>query len=190
MLVRFRAAEGCEPQQTFIWDSVWLNNISGAGGYADWILAGANDDPQQRGGLRARMQLLTSIVLQLFTDQRLPESMQPPGRPGDDPRGWWGDSLKLDGEPNAPIGSLLWTLERLPLNEAARLAPDICKAALQVILDQGAAERFDVTAAADPQGFLGVIVKAFDHLGRSLLDQNFEVLWQQIANPAPMTFVR
>lgn len=191
MRIRFRTAEGCEPQQTFIWDSVWLNNVSGIGGYADWILAGAGDPPQQRGGLRARMQLLTSVVLCLFTDRRLPEEMTAPGAAGDDPRGWWGNSLRLDGEPADELGSLLWTLERSPLTaDTAALAKAYCEQALQVILDQGAVARFDIDASTDPRGFLAIQVRAFDHVGKPALAEVFEVLWRQIADPAQMTFAR
>ncbi len=192
MRIRFRQAEGCEPQQSFIWDTVWLNNVSGDGGYGDWILAGAGDPPQQRGGFRARMQLLTSVVLCLFTDRRLPEELSPPGAESDDPRGWWGNSLRLTGEPEAELGSLLWTLERSPLtNATASLAKTYCEEALQVILDQGAAGRFEVEATAhSARGFLGIEVRAFDHVGKPALAQVFDVLWQQLGAPAQMTYAR
>lgn len=192
MRIRFRQAEGCEPQQNFIWDTVWLNNVSGNGGYGDWILAGPGDPVQQQGGLRARMQLLSAVVIQLFTDRRLPEELAAPGAEGDDPRGWWGDSLRLTGEPDAEMGSLLWTLERSPLtNATAALAKTYCEQALQVILDQGAVGRFEVETNVNvARGFLSIEVRVFNHLGKPALSQVFDVLWQQIGTPAQMTFAR
>lgn len=189
MRIRFRDAEGCEPQQNFIWDSAWINTADA--GYADWIMADDEDPVQMRGGMRARMQLLSSVVMCLFTDRRLPEELAAPGNQADDPRGWWGDSLRLAGEPEAELGSLLWTLERSPLtDQTASLAKSYCEEALQVITDQGAVARFEVETSVDRRGFLAIEVRAFDHAGLPNLAQVFEVLWQQIANPAAMTFAR
>lgn len=189
MLVRIRDAEACDQRQTFAWDSVWINMADAGGGYADWILAGPDDPPEQRGGLRARMELATAILIQVFTDKRLPEGMR---RANDDtdPRGWWGDSIKLDGEPAGETGSLVWTLEREILNDdTARQAKDYIEDALQMILDQGAVSRFVVTTAAVRlQGLLTIKIDAFDRAGKPLASFVYDVAWGQLRNPAPMTF--
>jgi len=196
MRIRFRDAEACEPAaQTFIWDTVWINGINSEsviGGYGDWILAGPGDPTGQLGGFRARMQLATAVVLQLFSDRRLPEELTAPGDARDDPRGWWGNSLRLDGEPDAEMGSLLWTLEREPLTQAtADLARVYCEQALEVITNQGAVGRFEVETSVDiARGFLGIEVRAYDHVGNPALAEVYEVLWQQMATPAQMTYAR
>ena len=192
MRIRFREAEGCEPAATtFIWDTAMFAGEQGT--YGDWVLAGLGDPAQQRGGLRARMQLLTAVVLQLFSDRRLPESATAPASESEDPRGWWGNSLRLAGEPDREMGSLLWTLERNTLGpDTARLAEQYCSDALQVFVDQGACERFEVEASADPvRGYLALEVRLFDYRNkRPVLAETFEVLWQQLADPAPMAMAR
>jgi phage gp46-like protein len=192
MLVRIRDAEACEPRETFAWDSVWVNNEGAGGGYADWIMAGPDDPPAQAGGLRARMELHTAILIQVFTDKRLPEGMRNPASDAD-PRGWWGDTFKIDGEPAGETGSLLWTLERSPLDDdTARLAKDYVEEALQVILDQGAVSRFDVATSADRRlQMLTISIGAYDRAGKPITNPLvYDIAWAQIAAPAPMTFAR
>lgn len=170
-----------------------INRLDASGGYADWILADPknNGDPaEQGGGLRARMGLHTAILICLLTDKRIPEGEESPAG-DDDPRGWWGDSVRLDDEPEGvEIGSLLWTLERATLdNETAKLAVDYCYEALQVLIDQGAVARFEVEAAVNQlQGFLGLTVRAFSQAGQLVYDQQFETLWRETQNPARMNY--
>lgn len=191
MLVRIRDLEACDAaDQTFAWDTVWYNRLDAQGGYGDWILAGADDPPEQHGGMRARMALDTAILLQVFSDKRLPEGMRPPGSV-EYPRGWWGDSIRLVGEPEAVMGSLLWTLERGSLDDdTARTAKDYVDEALQVILDQGAVARFETTARADKvRGRLTISIAAFNRAGQRINSNNvFDVVWAQVAHPAPMNF--
>jgi phage gp46-like protein len=190
MLIRVRDTEACEPQSTFLWDSVWLNALHATGGYADWIMAGAEDPAEQRGGLRARMQLMTAILICLFTDRRLPPGETRPGN-NQDPRGWWGDSIRLSDEPDAQLGSLLWTLERSVLNaETVRLAYDYCEEALQVLIDQGAVARFELEVRADQvQGHLLIEVRAFDHANIEQVSTHYDIVWQQLRTPAGMNYI-
>lgn len=190
MKIRVRDTEGCEPDESFLWDSIMVNRPDASGGYADWIMAGPDDPPSQRGGLRSRMGLHTAILICLLTDRRLPEGVPSPRDDGD-PRGWWGDSIRLEDEPDTEIGSLLWTLERGTLDEdVARLAKDYAEEALDVLIDQGAVGRFEVETEADKaRGFLVIRVGAFDHAGARIYDERFNFLWRaELSRPAPMNF--
>jgi phage gp46-like protein len=187
--VRMRDTEGCAPESTFFWDTVFYNVLSANGGFGDWIMAGADDPAEQRGGLRARMAIPTAIVIQLFSDKRLPDGMTPPGNDGDR-RGWWGDSVRIPGEPEFETGSLLWTLARSTLSpDVANRAKDYCEEALQPLIDQGAVARIAVSTQADQvRGILGISVEAYDSADGVAASLDFEVLWQQIASPARMTY--
>lgn len=190
MKIRVRDAEACSPDESFLWDSVWINRPDASGGYADWIMAGPDDPPSQRGGLRSRMGLHTAILISLFTDRRLPEGITPPNDDRD-PRGWWGDSIQIDDEPGVEIGSLLWTLERGTLDaDVVALAMDYTEEALQPILDQGAVARFEIETEADQvRGFLIIRVRAFDSAENAIYDERFNFLWRaELATPAPMNF--
>lgn len=187
MLVRIREIEGCETQPSLYWDTVWTNRPDISGGFGDWILAGEDDPQDQRGGLRARMALLTAVVICLFTDRRLPDDMPAP-TPDGDPRGWWGDSIKLEGEPDVPMGSLLWTLERSTISdETAKLAQQYAEEALEILITQGAAAEIVVEAWVErSSGMLGLSVALFSQAGDKLADQQFDLYWQQTRDPAPM----
>lgn len=178
--VRIRENEACRPDQFLLWDSVWVQRLDASGGYCDWVLATDGDPAEARGGLRSSAALNTAVLISLFTDRRLPPDMASPYG-DDDPRGWWGDSIKFDDEPEQPMGSLLWTLTRGTLgDDTARLAVDYCLDALQPIVDQGAVSRFDVTATPDvARGWLVIGVKGYSQAGDARFDQRFEVLWQQ-----------
>lgn len=190
IVIRKRDTESCEPDESYLWDSVMVNRPDASGGYADWIMAGADDPASQRGGLRSRMGLHTAILIQLFTDRRLPEGMTPPND-DHDPRGWWGDSIKLEDEPDTQMGSLLWTLERGTLDEeTVRLAKDHAEEALEPLLDQQAVALFEVeTEAEKTRGFLVIKIRAFDAAGGVIYAEKFNFLWRsELANPAPMNF--
>jgi phage gp46-like protein len=191
MLFRMRDAEGCEPVGNLLWDTRWLNSVNGYGGYGDWIMADADDPAEQRGGMRARMQLHTAMLICLFTDKRLPDYMTPPGN-DTDRRGWWGNSIRLEGEPEAELGSLLWTLERGTVagnGDTAGKAVDYATEALQVLIDQGAVARFEITATSDAvRGRLELNVAAFDRAGNVLARPVFDIVWQQTRSPAPMNY--
>ncbi|MDX2265452.1 MAG: phage GP46 family protein [Hyphomicrobiales bacterium] len=187
MRIRVREAEGCEKQPFLLWDSVWLQRPDATGGYADWLMADRGSAAS--GGLRSDKALHTATMICLFTDARLPAD-HPLAEEVDDPRGWWGDSVRLDGDPEAPIGSLLWTLERSPItNETAEEAREICEAALDVLIKQGAVARTEVEVEADKAaGRLLIEVRHFANSGLRAYAQQFDVLWGQEARFAQMNF--
>ncbi|MBL8844818.1 MAG: phage GP46 family protein [Hyphomicrobium zavarzinii] len=190
MLVRKRSTEGCERQPQLLWDSVWVQRLDATGGYADWILAGAGDQPESLGGLRAESALHTATLLILMTDARAPDELQLAGA-DDDRRGWWGDSIRLDGEPEQPLGSLIWTeIERGVADEATSVrVRDHAIDALAVLIEQGAVARTEVETVLRPeQGFLGLIVRHFDYGDARIYDQRFAVVWAETRRNAPMNF--
>jgi len=189
MKVRIRDTEACEPQPLLLWDTIWVQRLDASGGYGDWKLAGSGDQAASRGGLRAESALHTATLLALFTDRRCPEDETLPSD-DPDPRGWWGDSVKLDGEPEDETGSLLWLLERAVLNDTtARRAETYAREALGTLIDQGAVAATDVTATADPRrGTLEILVVHYDRAGARTYEQRFGVLWEQSARGAVMTF--
>lgn len=189
MLVRFRDAEACEPDVNLLWDTVWIQRLDATGGFGDWKLAGPGDQAASRGGLRSEAVLHTATLLQLFTDRRLPADVANPAADSD-PRGWWGNAIRLDDEPDAELGSLLWTLERSALTDRlASQAHDIVTDAMAVLATQGAVARTEVETSVDRrQGALMIVVRHYSHAGERIYDQRFGVLWAQSARNAPMTF--
>lgn len=188
MEVRIRDAEGCDDNALLLWDSVWVQRLDAGGGYADWIVADA-DEKGNAGGLRARAALHTATLLLIFTDRRLDDDEATPDDSGD-PRGWWGDSVKLPGEPDEPQNSLLWTLERGVLNdESAFLAKDYCEDSLHILKDQGAVARSDVETAANvAAGRLEIMIRHYDRSGGEIYAQMFDVIWDQETAPAQMNY--
>lgn len=187
--IRTRALEACETQPHLLWDTIWVQRVDASGGYGDWILAGPGDQIESRGGLRSEAAIHTATMLQIFTDRRLPDDLANPFDDGD-PRGWWGDSIRLEGEPDVPLGSLLWTLHRSILDSRiALLARDYAEEALKVLLDQGAVARTDVATVHDEvAGTLFMTIRHFSQDGAKIYDQRFGVLWDQERRPAQMNF--
>lgn len=178
--LRVRIGEGEKAQPNLLWDSVWDKDI----GSADWALAGA-DEAQNRGGLRAKAALHTAIVLALFSDRRIPD--QHPLRKyvtGDDPRGWWGNSVDVRADlGEEELGSLLWVFARAVLTDAVRLEVEAeARAALHCLIKQGAASRIDIKAIAE-QAFnrCDLIVQIYGRDGTLTYDTKFEDLWRQAA---------
>lgn len=186
--IRYREQEACETQPDLQWDTIWIQRLDASGGYGDWIIAGA-DDGENAGGLRAKAALHTATMLCLFSDRRLPADATPPGN-DNDPRGWWGDSVPIDGEPEVPLGSLLWTLERAVLTtRTLQLAQDYAEEALAVLATQGAVARTDVTVGGDArQGRLDILVEHYAHDGARVYEQRFARLWGQTMAPAQMNY--
>lgn len=193
MQIRIRDSEGCEVQPHLLWDSVWHQEIGAEGGFADWHLESPvadGGDPANQGGLRARATLHTATMILLFTDARAPEGEALPDM-SEDRRGWWGDSYPLPGEPeDARLGSLLWLLERSPLDDATRItARDYVAEALDTLRLQGAVARTDVDVVTDIlAGRLEILVRHYSHSGATIYDQRFDVLWRQEITPAQMNF--
>ena len=186
--ISLRTDEACDPQPFLLWDTVWVQDrIDAVGGYGDFALA-QPDETLNKGGLQARRALHTAILIQLFTDKRLPDDQRLDDG-SDDPRGWFGDSLPFDDDPHdQPLGSLLWTLERGTLSiETAQLAKEYAEQALQVLIDQGAAERIAVEAEAlIAKGQLSLGVDVYSpRFGNTrfllgLSHPAMQVVWQQM----------
>ena len=102
--ISLRTDEACDPQPFLLWDTVWVQDrIDAVGGYGDFALA-QPDETLNKGGLQARRALHTAILIQLFTDKRLPDDQRLDDG-SDDPRGWFGDSLPFDDDPHdQPLG--------------------------------------------------------------------------------------
>ena len=187
--IRIRDTEGCESQPHLLWDTIWIQRTDASGGYGDWIMAGPNDQAESAGGLRSEMALHTATILCLFSDRSLPDGYDSPNDDGDR-RGWWGDSVKLQGEPAGEFGSLLWTLERSVIDDrVVQLAADYAREALEVLLEQGAVARTEVETAGDAaRGLLTMTVRHYSAAGAIRYEQRFSVLWGQEASPKPMNF--
>lgn len=179
MTLRVRIDEGGAPQPLLLWDSVWVPAL----GFADWALAGP-DETQNRGGLRAKAALATAVVLALFTDVRCPDDHPLRYLADGDQRGWWGDGIDVRTDlGEAPLGSLLWLLERAPLTSeiVSRWAPTIVKDALAPLVRQLAVTRIDVeTSANETQSRLEILIRLYGRDGEKIFDERFAAVWQQI----------
>ncbi|MFZ4807462.1 MAG: phage GP46 family protein [Hyphomicrobiaceae bacterium] len=187
--IRIRDTEACDRQPQLLWDTIWVQRLDASGGYGDWILAGADDQVDSRGGLRAEQAIHTATMLCLFTDRRAEDDDVLPTDDGDR-RGWWGDSIRLNEEPEVPLGSRLWLLERAVLTDRTPgLAKDYAEEALAVLADQAAVARTEVETWSDATaGALYIAVRHYSHDGTRTYDQRFGVLWAQTSRAVPMNF--
>jgi phage gp46-like protein len=188
--ISIRQNEACSSGPFLYWDTIWVQRIDASGGYGDWILAGDGDQKDSRGGLRSEAALHTATILQLFTDAQAEEGDRLPDNSGDR-RGWWGNSIRLPGEPDYELGSTIWVeIERGVLTEdVAKSVKRRAEWALAVLVDQGAVARTDVATGIDTsRGLLWIDVSHFSHDGETVYEQRFGVVWQQIGNSPQMTF--
>lgn len=179
-MLRVRIDEGNDPQPQLLWDSIWRP----ADGFADWAIAGPTEK-LNRGGLQATQALHTAIILCLFSDKRCPDD-HPLRKLIDDSdlRGWWGDGIDVRADlGETELGSLLWILERAPLDEEyRRWAEQIATEALAPLIAQGAAARIDVTAIAEAAfDRLDLLVQVYGRDGTQIYDYRFDDLWKQAA---------
>jgi len=136
------------------------------------------------GDLKAEQGLATQVLICLMTDRRVDPSEL---RPGDENRGWIGDSFdRMDGEDE--LGSRLWLLRRGTLYEGIEtVAEAYAREALQQLINQEAVVRIDVAATADrTRNRLDLAVALYGRNGSQVYNSNFEILWRQIdgvANP-------
>ncbi len=190
MDIRIRDTEACDEQPHLLWDTIWVQRLDASGGHGDWILSGDGDQSASRGGLRSEAALHTATLLILFTDARAPDDVALPTDDGDR-RGWWGDGLRLEGEPDMPLGSLIWLeVERGVLTEPTRARVQLAaEEALAVLADQGAVARTEIeTGIDDRRSMLWLLVSHFAHDGARVYEQRFGVLWRQTLQPARMTY--
>jgi len=134
----------------------------------DWILAD--------GDLLTGSDLVTSMLLSLFTDaMAAPDDVIPDGT--GDPRGWWGDQF----EPDAPIGSKLWLLDReKQTQQTLNRAYDYIAEALQWLIDDGVVGRFDIQVQWVRASFLGAQVMAYAPSGAPLYTGQYLWAWKGI----------
>ena len=169
--IRVRQTEATDPQPSLLWDTQFNQNMQ----TWDWMLAG-NADPTNNMGLRVTRPLDTAILIQLATWRRAEAYDVLPG--GNDPRGWWGDSVDLEDN-ETKIGSRLWLLYRSPLNaDTAQRAQNYAIEALQTFIDQGAVASFNVVATYDiVKGWLMLQIDGYSQDGAKVYNQQFSRLW-------------
>lgn len=105
------------------------------------------------GALAADHDIKTSVLISLFTDRRA-ESDDVLPNPGGSLRGWWGDALS-----DRRIGSRLWLLGReKQLREVVARAKEYAEEALAWLVEDGVAQRVQVTAYIAAPGWLALEV--------------------------------
>lgn len=133
--------------------------------HADLVLDG--DD------LATDERLDTAVILSLFTDARAE-----PGEidPGDDPRGWWGDTFaSRDGD---QLGSKLWLLRReKQLPAVLQRAKDYAEDALAWLLEDGIASAVTVNAEFTERGTLGLAVEIHRPNGGAPFNRQYQYVW-------------
>lgn len=168
MDIRIRDNEEERAQPYLLWDTVWDT----AQHTGNWQMMGD-------GNLKSDAGIETAVIIQLFTDKRLPDYMDL--EEGSDRRGWFGDKVDIQTESGEEeMGSLLWTLERQVLtDEIARRAKFYAEEALQVLINQGAVERQEIVVEYDRQkGMMWLDVKLFSHDGNVAYERKFQYLWE------------
>lgn len=93
---------------------------------------GVGDYAVANGDMGYGNDLLTSVIISLFTNRRLPDEVK---RHDDYRGGWWGDAYST-----RLIGSRLWLLNRAKKTDSTSLlvqAKDYCNEALQWLIDDG-----------------------------------------------------
>jgi phage gp46-like protein len=175
----YRLNEGCGEQPSLLWDSVW-NPLDGQG---DWALAGA-DEAQNRGGLKATNAIHTAVLIALFTDKRVPDEHPLRYLADNDPRGWWGDGVDVRADlGEAPLGSLLWLLQRAPLDASTeQWAIAFAQEALYPLIAQQVVSKIEVEATANKlKNRLEMLVRLYGRDGKLVYDERFQSLWDQIS---------
>lgn len=186
--IRIRDREECADQPFLSPDLIIQQADYGV--YLDFAPADKSEK-QNRGGLRSREALHTSILIQLFSDARIRDNDPVLDELDPDRRGWWGDSIaRADEQGTYDLGSRLWTLRRASLTpDTAQIANEMVIECLQPIVDQGAVARFEVETSAAYQrlaayapetGLLIISIRGYAQSGSQIYSQKFEVLWDQL----------
>lgn len=181
-----RINEGCLPQPTLLWDTVW----DPATGIGDWGPAGPGET-LNRGGLRAQRALETAVILCLFTDRACPPDHPLVQFADADLRGWWGDGvdIRVDiGETS--LGSLLWLLERSYIDPVAtpRWAVSMAIDALSPLVNQKVVVdvRAQAYVATNPNR-LDLAVQLYGREGVRVFDRRFDDIWAQQQMPLSLS---
>lgn len=162
----------------YLWDTVFANvGESEMSVIGDWPVADPAVELDNQGGLQNLDELQTAIIDALFTDGKLPEHMVDGFNfTESDVFEWHGNTFGIE-EGEEVLGSLLWTIERMVLNEnTARLAEHFAYAALQTLVKQHKVTLFDVSSDIDkPAGRLRIFIVA--HSADALPRSFFADLW-------------
>lgn len=185
-MVNVRINEGCAPQPNLLWDTNW----DASSGVGDWALAGPTET-LNRGGLQAVASLETAVILCLFTDRYCP-----PTHPlakyieGGDPRGYWGDGIDVREDlGEAPMGSLLWLLERAVVTDnTVQWAQSLALDALAPMLAQQSIANVAATAmrGATPNR-IDLLVQIYGQDGATIYNRRFDDIWKQFAHQPIIT---
>jgi phage gp46-like protein len=156
-----------------LWDTAWSKDQLGTVG--DWILSQIDNEPDNVGGLQSLDVLGTAILLALFTNGKLPDSMV--GMYGfnkDDQFEWHGNTFDIQPD-EAPLGSLLWTIRRMPLtDETAKMAVHFAAEALQVLVKNKWVGSFAITYEIDKlAGRLSLAIATDTPRGRTYIADLF-----------------
>ena len=166
--------------------SLMLSLLGGCSLWDDWMGTDKTPLPGTRiavlspaGGLQAKAGLETAVILSLFVDRRVPVDHPLAWLAGPDRRGWWGDGVRQTGE--VETGSLLWLLERAPLDaQTARWAEAIALDALATLVQQGAVVKVEARAEARlADNRLDLGISLYGRSGVRIYARKFERLWQQ-----------
>lgn len=182
-----RSQEGCSPDPFLLPDSVLIGIEDGTDFLCDWALAAPPNNVLNAGGLRAVAELETAVLLLLFTDTFVPPDHPLAYLADGDGRGFWGDGVDVRTDlSEAPLGSLLWLLERAPL-EAAGMpieywAQAFATEALAPLLAQGAVVEIDVSAVANTlMSRIELSVQLYGRNGELAYDRRFDLAWEQLS---------
>jgi phage gp46-like protein len=141
--------------------TVWSPEL----GRGDWNLLGAD--------LQSGSDLQTAVYISIFTD-RVANSDDTIPDESANPRGWWGD------DPQYPIGSRLWLLDRAKQDQATLTrAVDYIVEAVQWLIDDGVVARFDIFCEWTRASLLGVQLTAYKKDG-NIEAMNFAWTWKGV----------
>jgi phage gp46-like protein len=135
-------------------------------------------DPFEHAGTTDDDQLFQIVTACLFSDARADDDAEIPDGTNNR-RGWWADAYEGVEDNN---GSLLWTLDRAPLDdESARLAKGYAEESLQVIIDDGIVAGIVVSTERGGTNRLSLIVEV-QREGEPPVSLRYDDLWEAIEN--------
>ena len=119
--------------------------------------------------------LITAVMISLFSDARAPDDEE---KPPLERRGWWGDSVHpVEGH---STGSLLWLLAREKQTQATlNKATDWSQEALAWLIRDGVAASIAVESEWIRQGVMGLTIDIVKPTGE-VENIRFEYAWAQI----------
>lgn len=144
-----------------LWDTVFGEAAQQQIG--DWPIADPLVEITNQGGFQSLDELGTAIVIALFSNATLPDSMvNQPGFTKDDKKVWHGNTFDI-AEDEEELGSRLWELERSPITpDTARLAEYYASQALQTLVRQKKVSYFDISSTIDKaQGRINLSIVAY-----------------------------